>query len=107
VTLGAVSAARAEPLPTGSTTILETVDSIEVSSITAGSLRVEGISEGETQPRVFDINFSGSTGAGSQSAADRCLKFLLIAQSHPGRYKIEIVTFNQNTLPNLCRIRSR
>jgi hypothetical protein len=105
VTLGAVSAARAASLTSG-TTVLETVDSVEASAGSSSSLlRVEGIVEGESVPRVLEINFSA--GANAQVTSERCLKFLLLAQSHPGRYKIEIVTFDQSSLANTCRLRSR
>jgi hypothetical protein len=111
VTLGAVSAARAEPAPNG-TTVLETVDSattiITSSSDSVSFLRVEGIVEGETEPRELDLRFP--TGVGGQQVEDRCLKFLLIAQSHPGRYKVEIAAVTSGSITTSvrsCKLKSR
>jgi hypothetical protein len=102
VTLGAVSAARAE-LPPAGITILETVDSVSASNNSL-ALRVEGVVQGEAQARVFDVRFGGA--ASGQTVEDRCLKFLLIAQSHPGRYQVEIVTDSSFVLSS-CKLKSR
>ena len=110
VTLGAVSAARAEPLPFG-TTILETVDGVTSQTTTSiGNvlLRVEGIIQGETEPRELDLVFSGSTTNNGPAVQERCLKFMLIAQSRPGHYSIELKTSSATSVViSSCKLKSR
>lgn len=89
VTLGAVSVARAEPLPAGGV-VLETVDSVTTVQPLGGSssqpiLRVEGIVRGESAAREFDLQFYLGFSTGAAVVQERCLKFMLLEQSHPGR----------------------
>ena len=107
VTLGAVSAARAEPLPTA-TTSLETVDEVTVLP-TSGSqsvMKVTGIVVGDTQPREFDLNFSGTS---TDPAVERCFKMFLLSQSHPGRYVVAISGHPTHANGNVssCKLKSR
>ena len=106
VTLGAISAARAETLP-GQVTTFEAIDGVTALTVSGSAplLRVEGIVQGETQVREFDLPF-GQAGDG---AVERCAKFMLISQAHPGRYDLIVTTFNGNIGSSVrsCKLKSR